>query len=131
MVKSYHFSLGNSADGPVGFCASVTARTPEEAVEILKEHIETEVALVNEHSLHRSRWGAVEYARAYVNPEAITTADIDSEEDLPEAPVPVSYTAEVATWLGREVDSAEAAPYYRTGYTPQAAAHEITAKAAG
>jgi hypothetical protein len=31
-VISYHFSLGNSFDGPIGFCARVDAETAEEAV---------------------------------------------------------------------------------------------------
>ena len=35
--QSYHFDLGNSTDGPIGFCARVTADSPEDALAALKD----------------------------------------------------------------------------------------------
>ena len=36
-MKSYHFSLGNSTFGAVGYCARVQANSRAEALKLLKE----------------------------------------------------------------------------------------------
>lgn len=38
--NSYHFDLGNSTEGPIGYCARVVAESPEEACEILRDRID-------------------------------------------------------------------------------------------
>ena len=77
--KSYHFDLGNSSTGPIGFCACVTADSPKQALAALKD------ALPNDLQLSMA-WGdvarGVEYMTVYINPDAITVDDIDEVNDL-------------------------------------------------
>ena len=40
-LKSYHFDLGNSSDGPIGFCARVFADSKEQALEQLLKGLDT------------------------------------------------------------------------------------------
>lgn len=39
-MSVYHFCLGDSSTGPIGFCSSVEAGAPEQAVARLREEIE-------------------------------------------------------------------------------------------
>lgn len=82
-LKSYHFSLGNSSDGPIGYCARIKASSKKEAVEILKRVLPDEIAL---HATGDSDADneAVEYIEAYTNADAITEADIDEVNDVEE-----------------------------------------------
>lgn len=77
--KSYHFDLGNSSSGPIGFCARVTANSPEEALAALKDALPEDIQL-------SMAWGdvarGVEYMTVYLNPAAITVDDIDEVNDL-------------------------------------------------
>ena len=77
--KSYHFDLGNSTDGPIGFCARVTADSPEEALAALKDALPDDIQL-------SMSWAdvarGVEYMTVYLNPSAITVDDIDEVNDL-------------------------------------------------
>jgi hypothetical protein len=77
--QSYHFSLGNSTDGPVGFCARITAASREQAASRLRQALDS---LNGEHAV----WGMgargerpahVEYLEVYFNADAITEADVD------------------------------------------------------
>ncbi len=73
-TKRYHFSLGNSTDGPVGFCAAVVAESEETALARLK------TLLPDAHpadDFARDDMTEDEYIRVYFNDEAITVADID------------------------------------------------------
>ena len=79
-MKSYHFSLGNSTVGPVGYCARVFATTPEEAVQKLRAEIPEAVDKV----LPGLRDEAIEYFSVYFNAEAVTVDDIDDEDDVEE-----------------------------------------------
>ena len=72
---SYLFSVGNSNDGPIGMCARVIASSREEALEILCDRLE-EVNCCSE------LMEGEEYIEVYFNPNAITTADIDEEDDI-------------------------------------------------
>ena len=72
-VKSYHFCLGNSNDGPVGYCARVDATSKEEAVELLKAKLPDSVMV--------PCYGVNEYIEVYLNIEAITKSDIDEVDD--------------------------------------------------
>ncbi len=72
-LKSYHFCLGNSTEGPVGCCARVNATSEEEAVELLKAKLPDSVIVQN--------YSGNEYIEVYLNNEAITTSDIDEVDD--------------------------------------------------
>ena len=72
-VKSYHFCLGNSTEGPVGCCARVNATSEEEAVELLMAKLPDSVMVQG--------YGGSEYIEVYLNNEAITKADIDEVDD--------------------------------------------------
>ena len=73
--KSYHFDLGNSNTGPIGYCARVWASSEDEAVAILKENIAITVA-ISDGGDER-----IEYIEGYINLDAITKADIDEIRD--------------------------------------------------
>lgn len=77
-MNSYHFDLGNSNTGPIGFCARITAETPEEALRILRD------ALPDELSADTSGGAHVEYINVYFNPDAVTVADIDDSFSIEE-----------------------------------------------
>ncbi len=74
MSKSYHFSLGDSSVGPVGFCARVDAASEKEAVERLREMLPDEVEV--DIGLSTSQ-----YVTVYLNPSAISEDDIDEVDD--------------------------------------------------
>ena len=72
-VQSYHFCLGNSTVGPVGYCARVDATSKEEAVELLKARLPDSVMVSDSFG--------DEYIEVYLNIEAITKSDIDEVDD--------------------------------------------------
>lgn len=73
-MPTYLFDLGNSSEGPVGYCARVRAASPAEAAAIMREamHDRREI----ERPDHR-----FESVDVYFNPEAITEADITEVDD--------------------------------------------------
>ena len=71
-MRSFHFDLGNSSDGPVGFCARILAESPEEALDTLKEKIGDGSFPVRETQ--------EEYLCVYINSDEITVNDIDDVE---------------------------------------------------
>ena len=77
-VQSYHFSLGNSNEGPVGYCARVDATSEEEAVELLKARLPESVMAQGSGG---NEYLGNEYIEVYLNIEAITTSDIDEVDD--------------------------------------------------
>jgi hypothetical protein len=81
-MRSYHFDLGNSSAGPVGYCARIWAETEDRALDILREALPTEATIsqANEASRIPGTEG-VEYLCVYFNPEQVSTTDIDDEED--------------------------------------------------
>lgn len=83
-LKSYHFSLGNSTKGPVGFCALIKATSKAAAVAILKKALPEEQDV---HPVSEDGDGTPEvvYIAAYFNEAAITEADIDEEEAVEES----------------------------------------------
>ena len=69
-VHSWHFDLGNSDEGPIGYCARVWAETPEKAVGFLQASLP--------HEWEVMRGGiAIEYLAVYPNADAISTDNID------------------------------------------------------
>ena len=75
-IRSYHFNLGNSTDGHVGYCASVIATSKVHAVRILKGAIGLEAKIRPVEGDER-----VEYIEVYFNPDKISVADIDEVND--------------------------------------------------
>lgn len=77
----YHFSFGNSTDGPVGFCASISASSPEEAVDKLKGSLqdigERNLVLDPREGLVSKNLSGVDYVESYFNIKAISKMDID------------------------------------------------------
>ncbi len=69
-LKSYHFDLGNSNVGSVGFCARITANSKAEALLILR------AALMEQQNIGYTMNG-VEYIQLYINHDNITEKDID------------------------------------------------------
>lgn len=43
MLKSYHFDVGDSNIGPIGYCARVFARNPEEALAVIRDLLPVEI----------------------------------------------------------------------------------------
>lgn len=81
-LTSFHFDLGNSSAGPIGLCARVTARTAKRALEMLKESLPEELNLPHTEWTQKHEGEAIEYVRIYINPDAITTNDIDDYETI-------------------------------------------------
>lgn len=73
-MNSYHFSLGNSTDGAIGFCASILDRNPEHAVLELQQLIELHTSELQEVEVYGDK---EQYITVYLNPGAISLEDID------------------------------------------------------
>lgn len=74
-LYSFHFSLGNSSRGPIGFCARVVAATPGGAVQMMRERIE---AFDHEYQID----GGEDYLCVYFNPEAVSLNGIDFYNEI-------------------------------------------------
>lgn len=73
-MPTYHFSLGNSTDGPIGFCARIRADSEEAAIERLKAQLcDTEVSIDDRED--------GEYIEVYFNADAVKASDIDEVDD--------------------------------------------------
>ena len=79
--RRYHFSLGNSSKGPIGYCAVVIARSQWEAIEKLRKQLPEELKVPQ---VGEEYDPDVEYIEAYFNDQAIRLKDIDEIEDVPE-----------------------------------------------
>lgn len=91
LIKSYHFNLGNSDKGPIGFCARILAASKQQAVRRLRDSLSGQIGLLgpegqialfdnsDQEDLARSQklFPGLAYVHAYVNPAKITAADID------------------------------------------------------
>jgi len=79
-LLSYHFDCGNSTDGPVGFCARITATSKKRALEILRETI-PETIEVDPYDFDRKVKGErVEYYNVYISSDNVVLKDIDDAE---------------------------------------------------
>ncbi len=75
-LKSYHFDLGNSSVGPVGFCARVSATSKVNAVAKLHARLDEDYEVP-----YDATDGEIgEYLCVYFNHDAITVKDIDEWE---------------------------------------------------
>jgi hypothetical protein len=82
-MKSYHFDVGNSTDGPIGYCARVWASSKQEALEILRKHLCEESVLISNEVDEDGK--GIEYLAVYVNAQAVSVKDIDEWEYVEEA----------------------------------------------
>lgn len=73
-MKTYHFSVGNSTQGPVGFCAEVLAKTRREAAQKLRRALYASTAEADQNGFRR-HGNNIEYLAVYFNPACITAAD--------------------------------------------------------
>jgi hypothetical protein len=73
-MKSYHFDVGNSNDGPLGFCATIRANNKKEALERLQ------ALLPGEWPIDVGQNGN-EYLQVYFNSDHITIKDINEVTD--------------------------------------------------
>ncbi len=69
-MKEYHFSLGNSDKGPIGYCAVVKAASKADAVEVLR------AALPQEHPVIDG-YESIVYLTVYFNEAAVKASAID------------------------------------------------------
>ena len=81
-LQRYHFDLGNSNKGPIGYCAAVWAENAEQAIEVLKTKLPNETEVYTPGQSKNSPW--VEYINVYFNDDAITHETIDFVEDADE-----------------------------------------------
>ena len=75
-MNCYHFSLGNSTEGPIGFCAQVVATTSAEAVAKLQRALRNVSGTMSEVAIG-NREQDLEYLNVYFNPTAIELSDAD------------------------------------------------------
>lgn len=89
-MKSYHFNLGNSTKGPIGFCARVKGNTKKEAISVLKEaleHFGEELNVMKSAGLSGCTdadfKGAqnLEYIEVYFNAKALKESSIDEVDE--------------------------------------------------
>lgn len=84
-LKSYHFSLGNSTHGPIGFCARIEATSKRRAVKRLRQ-----LLFENGDKCHLFS-DSKEYVSFYFNRWAITADDIDEVDLLEESESEVQH----------------------------------------
>jgi len=77
--KRYHFSLGNSSKGPIGFCGDVDAFSEKDALRKFRKAIPEEVSVRIDRETSRD----VGYIQIYLNPDNMTIKDIDEVNELP------------------------------------------------
>jgi hypothetical protein len=85
-MKSYHFNLGDSDDGPIGLCVRVTAASKKKALEALRRVLWENFPDQEVHVDVRDSSGGIpdniEYVNVYLNPDKITERDIDEWEEV-------------------------------------------------
>lgn len=79
-LQEFHFDLGNSSEGPIGFCAVIKAADPSEALAILKRALPESVSIEVPRD-HPDR-GKIDYIQIYLNPNAVQESDIDDVEEV-------------------------------------------------
>jgi len=73
-LKKFHFSCGDSNEGPIGFCCTIRAKTKAGALKKLRG------MLPEEYEVHLDA-GSVDYFNVYFNSDNITIDDIAEELD--------------------------------------------------
>jgi len=78
-MTRYHFSLGNSTEGPIGFCAVVDGASRTEATAKLKRALRNISGPSGDLGVSDPNRN-VEYLNVYFNPTVIGLSDIDGAE---------------------------------------------------
>lgn len=78
-MRSFHFNVGNSSTGPIGFCARITAETEELALQKLRNGLDE---IGQELDARHLRSESGDYLNVYFNGDFVTVADIDDSQDL-------------------------------------------------
>ena len=86
-MTSFHFDLGDSNDGPIGFCARVQADSQEQALERLREALPDDLVVPTSHE-------GIEYIEVYFNRANINLEHIDDEEDVDDDEVEIVNEAD-------------------------------------
>lgn len=81
-LRSYHFDIGNSNSGPLGFCARVTAHSKAEALKLLQDKLEHTLEIHPCQKLCGPNGSEIEYMNVYLNPDAITVDDCRSWDSV-------------------------------------------------
>ena len=85
-LKDFHCDLGDSSQGPIGYCARILAYSAEQALEILKDVITEDLGggsfAAPEIDITNALRGtqhdaAVQYVAVYFNPDALNIQDIN------------------------------------------------------
>lgn len=82
-MKTYHFSRGNSTNGPSGLCAEVVAHTRKEAVSKLRNALANSLGPLGMLRIPLEH-ASVEYANVYVNPDSISVSQIEFRQPISE-----------------------------------------------
>lgn len=77
MHTRYHFNVGDSSQGPVGFCAELCAHTPQAALDLLRE----ELLDMNFDGDDFPAPGVGSYLNVYFNSGLVTVDDIDVQTE--------------------------------------------------
>lgn len=93
-MKSYHFDIGDSNEGPIGMAGRVMAESREAAVArlrgLLGKHVVGDVVVTDGVTVFDGQKGnslglhPEEYLTVYLNPDAITVEDIGEENEVGE-----------------------------------------------
>ena len=75
-MNTYHFSCGNSSEGPVGLCARVAANTKIEALMKLRRALESSTGALGQLTVPVTE-PDIEYINVYISPEHIGLADVE------------------------------------------------------
>ena len=75
VMKLYHFDVGNSNDGPIGFCARVRAKSKVAALRTLTKYLRDRQSMI---ALDVANSPDIEYLNVYFNYKALSIRDIDS-----------------------------------------------------
>lgn len=79
-TKSFHFDIGNSGEGPIGFCARVLAETKSGAVAKLKAAIDKINGEIE--AGYNEDMDGIDYITVYFNADKITGKDIDAVDEV-------------------------------------------------
>ncbi len=75
MRKTYHFSCGNTMDGPLGLCAEIMAESEEDALSRLRSVLADSLGSCGELTVRNG--DSLGYVNIYVNPSYVRKRDID------------------------------------------------------
>lgn len=82
-MQRFHFDVGNSHKGPIGFCASIVAVNRDDATALLNQHLaamDHEAVLFQQNTMPNVP--TIEYVAVYFNNAGVTAENIHETEDV-------------------------------------------------